>query len=320
MAGYRQDGTPAVTAGQAETLRWYALAVYGAAEGWTFVGWGTPTAGANGKIEHPDFDDRTFRYPAQLDEMVAFAAAMSGRFDVWFTPGLSYNPTRLLKTRRSLPSARLWADLDGAGADDLERADRLAARGGFLVDSGRGRGHVHVYVRLAAPVGAARLQSLNRRLVAYLHADASPSALNGYLRPPGTFNHKPEALGTGPAAPVCVAADYPGAGWEPAELEQLLPPERARQDALDLYANLEAVPLPADLPLSVRIILADRADWTGDRSARLFALICAAARGHLSEAQALTCAMAHRPSQAKYGDRLAAEAARVIAKLGRAGR
>jgi hypothetical protein len=305
---------------RAELLRWHVATLHGNTEGWIFVASGTPRLGPAGKVEHPGFEERAFRYPAQLDEMVAFAMVMSECLyhDVWATPGASFNPTRTMKFRKSLPSSHLWADLDGAGADDIERAAGLAANGGFLVSSGRGPGHLHAYIRLAQPVAAPQLQELNRRLVRYLHADASPSALNGYLRPLGTWNYKPVALGAGSAAPVDVHSHGNGDGWEIAALERTLPPVRAPQDALDLYATLQAASIPIDLPLPVRVILADPADWTGDRSTRLFELICACARGHLSEPQAAACALAHAPSRAKYGDRLPAEAARVIAKLGRA--
>ena len=90
--------------------------------------------------------------------------------------------------------------------------------------SGRGPSHVHGYVRLHKPIPPESVASLNRRLVRAVHGDASPSALNGYLRPPFTWNHKRPLLDGSPAPLVWLDAYRDGAGWDVTELDRLLPP------------------------------------------------------------------------------------------------
>ncbi len=174
----------------------------GAWEGYTIAAHGMPYVAEGGKVRHKDFTERPFAIPRETDALVAYLLDASAERDTWWTPGLSWNPLRDMRRRRSLPSWYLWADLDGATRAQLARAEKLVARGGFLVHSGRGPGHVHVYVQLAQLAPPEQLSSLNRRLVAYLSADASPSALNGYLRPVGSYNFKPLVLSGAPPALV----------------------------------------------------------------------------------------------------------------------
>lgn len=303
----------------APAIRAYLWLLHGGTEGWVFAACGTPRLGESGKVEHPDFEDQPFAIPRQLDDLVEYLLAASESKDTWVTPGLSHNPTRLLAKRKSLPSSFLWADLDGAGAQDQARAVEIASNGGFCVLSGRGPGHLHVYVRLAVPAESKQLQELNRRLVKFLHADASPSALNGYLRPVGTINHKAALLRAGPGTEVRLDGhgdgDGDGDGWEIAELEARLPPGRSTFSVMVGEEPVSAGPLPEPLPVGVAVILADPADAAVDRSARLFALVVACRAGGLSPGQTVGAARYHRPSTAKYGNRLDTEVARILAKL-----
>lgn len=192
-------------------VRRYCWREYGDTPGWVFVAHGTPRLGPSGRIEHPDFAERFFRLPGELDDMVMHITGVADICDTWVTPAMSENPMRDLKRRKPLPWPWLWADLDNASEADLDRAHELIEKGGFLVSSGRGPRNVHVYVRLSEPAKPDVVASLNRRLVAYLHADPSPSAINGYLRPAGSLNHKPRVLGTGDPAPVVIAREGDGA-------------------------------------------------------------------------------------------------------------
>ncbi len=63
---------------------------------------------------------------------------------------------------------------------------------------------------LAEPAPPATVASSNRRLVSYLHADPSPSALNAYLRPAGSLNHKAKVLGGGEPALVVINRESGG--------------------------------------------------------------------------------------------------------------
>lgn len=294
-------------------VRSYLELLHGGTEGWVFAAAGTPRLGAGGKVEHPDFAETAFAYPRQLDDLEAFLAAASVQQDTWITPGLSANPIRKMDRRKSLPSQYLWCDLDAAGAQDQARAVELAANGGFLVDSGRGPGHLHLYVRLTEPVEAKQLQSLNRRLVAYLHADASPSALNGYLRPPGSLNHKPRVLTGSPATRVKMNGHGEGPGWATINLDKRWGPDRSNGFTAGQEARSE--PLPDPLPAGVAVILDDPADANIDRSARLYTLVASCRSSGFTAGQSITAAHHHLPSAAKYGKRLDAEVGRILAKL-----
>jgi hypothetical protein len=235
-----------------------------------------------------------------------------------------------MNRRRSLPSRHLWVDLDGATGDDLARLEHVTGRGGFQVSSGRGPGHVHGYVALLEPAPAEQVAVLNRRLVLHVHGDPSPSALNGYLRPPGTWNFKPAILTGSAPASVVLCAPYKctefrfaapgpssgGGAWAVDELERILPalPERAVVAGVITGPLPEVENLPGRLPVRVAAILADRADTPMDRSVRLMQLVRACDRMAWTPGQVLAVARAHAPSVAKYGRRLDAETLRCIAK------
>ncbi len=125
-------------------VRRHCWLVYGDTPGWVFVAHGTPVLGASGKVEHPDFSERFFRLPAELDNMVAHITGLADVCDVWLTPGMSENPMRDMKRRKPLPSRWLWADLDNADDFYLSRAINMVDEGGgFMVASGRGWNYLH---------------------------------------------------------------------------------------------------------------------------------------------------------------------------------
>ena len=306
----------------AAQLRRYCDLMYGTTPGFVFVAHGTPVLGPSGKIEHPDFSERFFRLPVELDNMVAHIAGVADVSDTWITPGMSGNPMRDMKRRKPLPSRWLWADMDNAAEADSWRAIRLVDEGGFTVGSGRGPGYVHVYLKLSEPAPPDVVASLNRRLVGFLHADPSPSALNGYLRPPGSLNHKPKVLGTGEPAPVVLTGAREGGiadldGHAVTALERALPADRKKRTTHTGNAGEETP--PGDLPPEIAAILADPVDAKIDRSQRLFELVCACRRARLGDGQTVGTAKLHGPSVAKYDGRLEDEVVRILAKLGAAG-
>jgi hypothetical protein len=285
--------------------------------GWCFVGLGTGLHLEAGKPKHAAWEEHAYAWPRQRAGLLEAIAEGTKAGDVYITPGRSEGASRQLRWWKPLASRFLWADLDGG--DHHDRVDRVVERGGIVVASGRGPGHEHVYVFVDQAVGGDQLALWQRRLVAYLGADPSPSALNGYLRPPQSLNHKPAVLVPGSApSRVYVEQWTSGPGWALEDLDRILPTRT--QGPLRVVADegpddWNPQPLPDPLPAQVAAILADPADWKGDRSERLFQLLAACRRVCLSEAQSLGVASHHRPSRAKYGDRLRAETVRVLLKL-----
>jgi hypothetical protein len=300
-------------------LRRYLDVLYRGLVGWAVVCFGTPQPDeAAGKITHPDFAEKTFSWPRQADALVEFVLTVSEHKDIWITPGLSDNPLRDSKKRKSLPSRYCWAEVDN-DPSGLARIPALVELGGFTVNSGRAAGHLHVYLRLAEPADPAVVLNLNQRVAKAVHAGQF-SHLGGLLRPVGSFNHKPRLLSP-EAKPALVTFDQcvEGDGWPLAQLEALLPPTRATRATRSLSEAAEGEPLPEPVPAQVAAILDDPEDY-GDRpgvhrSRRLFALVQACRRCAFTDGQILTAAGCHLPSKAKYGDRLEAEVRRILERL-----
>jgi hypothetical protein len=286
--------------------------------GWAFLGVGSYPYLDGGHVRHRSFREKPYSWPRQEDQLAysVLNAAESG--DAYITPNLSENPLRDSRRRRSLPSFHLWCDLDGADAGGLARVAMLLQYGSFTVASGRGPGHCHLYVRLACAVPATDLAVWQRRLVAFTHADPSPSAVNAYLRPPETLNHKTRVL-FADGSPTHVAIDEwsEGDGWHLADLDRILPVQKGTRLAvgIDRANDYRPAPLPDVLPAVVADIMRDPPDWQGDRSERLFRLVATCRRAGLSERQILTLVTMHSPSRRKYGRRLRTETLRIVLKL-----
>ncbi|MDQ3381698.1 MAG: CHC2 zinc finger domain-containing protein [Actinomycetota bacterium] len=95
----------------------------------------------------------------------------------------------------------LWADCDTSDAITM-LADFVPAPT-IEVASGGG---VHAYWMLDAPVSKEQAEIGNRRLALALSADRAATDAARVLRPPGTFNHKPERMIDGEPAPVTLRA------------------------------------------------------------------------------------------------------------------
>lgn len=300
---------------RAQTAANYFDRIYDDLEGWVIVGHGSePYLAGPGKVKHRRFREVPFAWPRQRAELIEHVLTEAADHDVWTTPGLSENPCRSMDRRRPLPARHLWVDLDGATADDLAKLGQVLMAGTFTVSSGRGPGHLHVYIALDETTAPDEIAELNRRLVAALNGDASPSALNGYLRPPGSYNWKPTVLSPGSESVlVTIDTDTTGGGWAVSDLDDLLPAVE-HHDAGHGQLPL-AQPIDGDLPAVVAAILEDQADENLDRSERLFALVVACRRAGLTEGQILTIERQHRPSVAKYGRRVDEQIGRCLAKI-----
>jgi hypothetical protein len=95
----------------------------------------------------------------------------------------------------------LWADCDTA--DSIAMLVDFAPDPTIEVSSGGG---VHAYWMLTAPVSKEQAEIGNSRLALALGADSAATDSARVLRPPGTFNHKPERLVDGKPALVTLRA------------------------------------------------------------------------------------------------------------------
>lgn len=152
--------------------------------------------------------DSTFRegyyaWPDKRDSLVRRPDSHDSD-DMWFAPVMyreSKDPkTGQLKARRrlvnALPTRAAFADLDHASDWTDEQRRRISnfveTFNAAVVRSGSGD-NVHIYVRLAVPLDAHQIETLNRRIAAHLGGDPSKVDASSLLRFPGTRNLKPGA-------------------------------------------------------------------------------------------------------------------------------
>jgi hypothetical protein len=177
-------------------LRDYLDAVLGTTEGWLTGAFGIGGYfDENGKYKFKEFRPRFYPWPADADRVEREFLQEAYVSDVYLCPYVM----RYAKRAKHDAVVRQLAhtDVDGALLD----LDRVRELGGFAVGSGT-PGHGHAYVRLSEPVTGSQHEALCRGLSAQLNGDPAKISDNDVLRPPGTFNHKPVALGGDAAAPV----------------------------------------------------------------------------------------------------------------------
>jgi hypothetical protein len=209
---------------RAGLLRGYAEVLYGGCEGFVVAGCGQESyIKPSGKVGYHNFVEHEFKLPDERQDLITYTLEESENYDIWWTPNLSENPTRRMEERRSLPSVYGWGDLDGASDEDLAELDHLLEHGGFTVRSAGGERNLHPYIRLSEAAGPESLAEINRRIASHLHGDITPAMLNGYLRPPGTYNHKPRVLGNGKPVLVVLGDVIKGDGWNVDDLDAKLP-------------------------------------------------------------------------------------------------
>jgi hypothetical protein len=295
-------------------------AVFGDQTGWVFIGVGTGHYVADtGKVKHKHWVERSFRWPAQTDEVVAFITepVEDGAADVYFTPTLSENPVRekpknAKHGRKPLPVRVLGCDLDGD--HDVTRLDHMRSSGGCWMTASGSDGRAHLWVPLVEPADPATAEDLVRRLAAWLDADPSVAWHGAYLRPVGTENWKPFYL-TGsefPAGRVRFLEEPCDPVWTVEMLDDLLPSVEQMSAPVD---TPEAEPVVGDLSAELEEILGEPVTVGMDRSTRTMAAVGACVRAGLSDGQVITAMRGHAPTVEKYDGRADAEVARVIGKV-----
>lgn len=299
-----------------ETVATYADIVLGDRPGVVCLAFGRdPYRDERGKYKHRGWTEVRYAWPADRDVMtcdVMREIATGDLVDVYICPAVRNRGAKARRKGDALPPMVLWADLDGP-AKDPALLDELS---GFVVASGQ-EGHLHVYVPLDAPVDLGTHSRLNKALAARLGGDAKwdDAAL---LRPPGTFNHKtavpPAGIEPAEKAPVTVVSTSAVRVWSAAELGvklALTPTGSEGSEGAFRGVELSNEQPPAPLPPLVRWAL-DYVD--GDRSRSCARLVGACLDAHLTLAQTIAVAGAHRPTVEKYGPRLADEVSRFWGK------
>jgi hypothetical protein len=266
------------------------------------VGFGDyPHYDEHGKYVFEDFHEKFPVWPLERDALADVVIDESGTADVFVCPSLSENPVRESSRRRTLPGRFLWADIDH-NANPMA-AETLAT---VLVHSGS-PGHTRVYAELDQDYPSHVIAMMNKRLVRLLNADPSPSAVNGYLRLPGTWNHK-----TDPPTPV-VAAPPNGTLWTPARLESSWLPGKTSRGYGPTKISGRAKPDLPNLTPGLAYVL-DLQTPVGYRSERAYQLVAMAYETGMSRFEALEILAGHQPTTDKYGERLRVEVNRCWRK------
>jgi RepB DNA-primase from phage plasmid len=295
----------------------YLDLIFGDRPGYVALAFGRdPYRTAEGRYQHRDRAERQYPWPSGRNQVLADAASAisDGRvIDTYVCPA-----ARVTSHRRkggALPLVWLWADLDGAPADEvlLRRLEPLTVHSGQP-------GHRHIYVALAQPVDLATHARLNKALAARLGADAKWSD-ETLLRLPGTLNHKPARPVNGaapqPPAPVVIEPGWSGRRWDIAEMAALLGMDLSAPDISVLAETVDGEQVDlTTLPATITGLLADESP--ADRSAATFALIGACRDANLTQAQAVHVVSNYSPAVDKYGPRVsgvAGEVARCWPKL-----
>jgi len=151
---------------------------------------------------------------------------------IWILKHRHLDDVYVIPNRRNAPNAKaehgkhgryVWADLDVVNQNTLKLLTPLLSRGSLVVESGGGRGGLHVYLRLDGWYPRSVFQVLNQQLANYLSGD-SKFRDNSLLRVPGTLNHKGRAEG-GVSRPVILRNEsYEVSPWAPEALTAVLGP------------------------------------------------------------------------------------------------
>jgi Protein of unknown function (DUF3631) len=306
------QGNPSEQSSKIDPARAHFDAVFGDQNGWVFIGTGTDQyVTDSGKVAHGHWAERSFRWPDQAEEIVAFITEQDeAGADVYFTPSLSSNPVRKKTknpkhSRRPLPVHALWSDLD----DNWSGLRVGELHGRFLVYSSEHRRHL--YVPLVEPAAPDIAEDLLRRLAAYVGGDPAVTWHGAYLRPVGTKNWKPTTLTGEPPSKVEFALEPSEPRWTVDALDDLLPPVEHSTPTAEGPAAEPVDGLPAEL----EEIISEPVTVGMDRSVRTMAAVGACTRAGLTDGQIITAMRQHQPTVEKYDGRADAEVARVIGKV-----
>ncbi len=156
-------------------------------------------APSGGGYRFSDFEQRSYTWPRDREELLHEALQAARFADVYVGCSLHELGSTGRRKATVLPGSVAWADVDGEWTAQRQQALSGLGVTAWQVASGA-RGGRHVYVPLDAQVGRMQLEALNRRLSSLLGGDDGWSA-DKVLRLPGTWNHKPRAVGQ-PSVPV----------------------------------------------------------------------------------------------------------------------
>jgi putative DNA primase/helicase len=152
-----------------------------------------------GAYDFTRFESRWFRWPGELAAALELIVGACAQADVF--AGVLLRSGRSRRAGNALAGRVCWADVDGDWTPERAQAvSQLRASGLTVWQVSSGSGGRHVYVVPGMLLPPDQLEGYNRRLAAFLDADAGWSETK-VLRPPGTFNHKPRARG-GASVPV----------------------------------------------------------------------------------------------------------------------
>ncbi|MBB2990261.1 hypothetical protein FHR72_001729 [Mycolicibacterium iranicum] len=166
-------------------------ALYGDTAGFLHVATGSGIYVKNGKPAHRDWSERCYEYPAQAGQAARDIAQGAPACDIYVCSSIMRGRTRTkgAAARRSL----VHADIDAE-----TKADLVRAVDGFAIASGT-PGHAHVYVPVAEELTVTEFEALCRGLGDYFGGGDAKISDNDFLRPVGTFNHKPTLSGGEPS-------------------------------------------------------------------------------------------------------------------------
>lgn len=136
---------------------------------------------------------RWFRWPNELEKCVAYFKSINGKdFHMYYGVALRKNTTGGSKSDVGCCTA-VFADVDFKDVTPEETKKLLREfpfKPSLIMKSGNG---VHVYWLLMEPATASsfeKLESINKRMLAYLKAQRGPQDVSRVLRLPGTVNIK----------------------------------------------------------------------------------------------------------------------------------
>ncbi len=152
-----------------------------------------------GGYRFSNFEQRSYTWPEEREELLREALHAARDADVYVGCALHELGSTGRRKATVLPASVAWADVDGEWTEQRQQALSRLGVSVWQVASGA-RGGRHVYVPLDAQIDREQLEALNRRLSALLGGDDGWSA-DKVLRLPGTWNHKPRAVGQ-PSVPV----------------------------------------------------------------------------------------------------------------------
>jgi len=265
---------------------------------------------------------------------------------IWILKHRRLDDVYVIPNRRDAPNAKaehgkhgryVWADLDVVTENTLKLMTPLLSRGSLVVESGGGRGGLHVYLRLDAWYPRNVFQVLNQQLANYLSGD-SKFRDNSLLRVPGTLNHKGRAEG-GVSRPVILRNEsYEAPPWAPEALSAVLGPlpyksrakghtrsqnpvagrPKIRHQSIAL-APIEEVTeeLPEDVIQCLDYGRTRQEHGDQSRSGKLYALIATMMTHGYNNGQIMGVALRSEPGQDKWpaSEDLAYQIQRCITKL-----